>query len=273
MDLTEKVLAYQRGELGWYPLHQIFYAETQRFVLSLGYGEEDAHEFFYFTLERLKTIARQFIFSGFKFKTYLSRCIEWQWKSYQRKIWQDQKRELEACIASSRMSQTCDMGTAFSYDEVASTNDDPCLVCSDPPIGPAPETSDLIRDIRSLKTNDRHLLVIALRNCLAMEDELCILLARHLGASASWIMALVDQLRQSLSASLEQKTYLRDRYLAHIHASPGTSRPLTRRVLAPKIHPYHKDIAAVLGIPKGTIDSIMWSSRERMKKAQLLGKK
>jgi len=254
MDLTQKILDYQAGKYTWREISIDLYEATRVFVRCKGASDEAAHELFYYSQSRLKYCAHRFLDKGFRFSTYLRRALEWQWRSWQQRNTVALAAERRANEASLVMGYQHTMQVVSAHNPQAVTEQvvwmrpdaDHDALAGDQSHEPASHGS--IRTFKGLRLIHRRLVVIALRNCLAMDDARCHRLASHIAADPLWLFGMVDDLRGRLIQA----------------APPGKGQ---RRMYSRRKHPYHKEIAEVLHIPKGSVDSILHNSRLHLFKA------
>jgi hypothetical protein len=254
MNLTQKILAYQEAKYPWHNLYKDLYEACTAFLIKQGRAFEEAHEVFFFCLPRLQRIAEKFIHQDSPFEHYLFQCLSWQYRTYKKKLRHKEQQETQFyynCALSG-------IGNSYSNDQdVEELIMEPVQLT----YGQRIETDKTSISYRDLRPKHRRLLIIALRNFHFLDDEHCLMLADHIGANPQWIFSLVDSLRVRTIDLFNKRQQQKDKQLSRCllyNSSKSTSRSHLQR----KLHAFHKDIAEVLEISKGSVDSSLFYSRK-----------
>ena len=139
--------------------------------------------------------------------------------------------------------------------------------------GPRDQLSNCSK-FAKLPGESRRLAIVALKNCAVLTDELCLTLANKLGMDLTWLMDCRDELCELSRPRMDIYRILRERERAAAFAvrciAADEAEAIRRRERLQMIraqigrmnpYPRHQDIAKVLGIPKGTVDSSLYYVR------------
>jgi len=241
MNLTEKVLSYQRGETDWNSVFSELYTHTKTYVRKKGLSEDDSHELFYAVLGRLRKMVLAFKSSGRCFEVYLKTCLSYYIRTYRK----------QCAVLRIKEEQAGSVHTMMQAHETADSYEQSGL-----------QTVAGKQSVLTLTANQKRIVITALRNCLNLNDERCLLVSRAVGVHSDWLASCRDSLRATIHTQYSCKKELFDRRIAdrvQAIALHGKQIPEVRRI---RLYPKHVDIAYVLGIPKGTVDSIMHACRK-----------
>ncbi|ADN01542.1 hypothetical protein [Spirochaeta thermophila] len=259
--LTALVLAYQRGGV---PFEALFHYLAW-FVYTYPSREEERSDFLLFFYPRLKALARRFVYTGVPFLHYLRSSMRWQYRTFKR-VQQERaslerslvRREHEEAVLLFDPSMKLEEGEADAVmEEIVEWIR-----------GSAPHRKQrflclLLRELPSLPPRWERPLAAA----LDMEEERlagCFLMlqervterkARYLRLSRK-----INELRMEIRLledrlSREGKGCDRDAFRKGLERRRRQLARLERRRNGIPLKPRHSDIAEVLGIPKGTVDS------------------
>ena len=272
-SLTEKVLQYQKTRAGLHDLVSTLAPRVYQFPRrKMGWDEDACGEFYVFVHPRLLRLLDRFNDQGKPFESYLSAVLNWQLRNFAR----DRKRGERSWNVSLRL----DAG-----DPGEETKEEDSLE-------PAAEALHLperfIALIRS-EADHRNFLFMALKCARTIGPENAAALAAVSGVGQDRILGLSASLRE-MRAPREQRletfrarrnrAFAQARLLetellgeveperiAVLRASLAKARRRMRvamsRMARVKLAPTNCEIASVLGIPKGTVDSgLYWLKRK-----------
>jgi len=244
MSLTEYVSAIQTGTCDWNDLYPHLYEYVWRFACRGGLDEDEAHEFFFEILGRLMRMTKNYKDQGKSFEALLNTSLMYQLRSYKRKKCLNRTHEYH-------------IGCEILYEQSHVSHG---LVAERSVV----QAKGAIASMDDCSVDARRCIVSAMRNCLSMDDERCAALSKAFGLDNNWILSCRDELRARIHPRYVQSRTVADirsgrRVMAILRGCPPP-RSATIRV-----HPRHSDLAEVLGIPKGTVDSIMFACRKLAK--------
>ena len=266
-NLTERVLEYQRSRNGLDGLvaeiaPRVLHYPKRRF----GWDEDACSEFYLFFHPRLLRVLDRFRDQGKPFESYLSSVLHWQARSFARRRKKDER------------------AWAMGFRLVPAAEPDPQEVI-DPAGSPAPWRVELPR----LGPSDRKgLLYLVLKCCRRLDPGGVSAAAAATGVDPRRLAGMVEQLRAGLEPVERRLVVLRERrnrafsearlLEAELAGRPddGTAEALRLRLAAAnrrmntamarmarvRRDPTNREVARVLGVPKGTVDSgLFWLKR------------
>jgi RNA polymerase sigma factor (sigma-70 family) len=274
-ELNEQVLRYQRTGEGLEQLLAMLSARVYAYPRTRGSRcEDDAGEFYLLCYPRLLRTLRRFREQGKPFEWYLQSVLRWQYLSYLRA-----RRRRERQWSSGSLSVLWDPPPAEPEPRAA-------------PPGLAAEAAELFRleEGGRVRRGERtRLLVWALKRVRELGPEE----VGHLAVLSGWAVERLEQacayLRQALQPH-EQRLRLLAGRRAGAYAElclleqelPREADPARREVLARRLErtrrrlrrsqagiagvrlaPSNREIAAALGLPKGTVDTALFSLKRR----------
>jgi DNA-directed RNA polymerase specialized sigma24 family protein len=275
-ELNEQVLRYQATGQGLQELLSLLSARVYAYPRLRGSRcEDDAGEFYLLCYPRLVRTLQRFREQGKPFEWYLQSVLRWQYLAFVRA-----RRRRERQWAS---------GSLAAFWEPPPLEPEPGL---DPP-GLRRQAEGLFRleagGRRVRRAERTRLLVWALKRVRVLSEEEVQELAELSGFSPELLGQACARLRQALlphERRLELLAGRRTRAYAALclleqelarEAEPARREALERRVqkarralgrsqrriAAVRLAPSNREIAAALGLPKGTVDSALYSLRRR----------
>jgi hypothetical protein len=269
MEITEKVLCYQQGHWSWTDLWRHANCLIEEFFEQAKVPDEYQVGFLNSFEPRLLNMIESFEYRGMPFGALLRRSLHLHLKT----IYAEARKER---IRFNYYSATTGDPAACA---LVSEN---CVTETRPATPQTPGTrsqSSGRKRFAELPVADRRLIICAFKNCLQLDDRLCRALSERYGLALSWILNCRDRLTETIRDRLEAHTALRDKLhrLRMDHCcpvGPENLRDMDRhfrrelriirleqRLRGTCICPRHQDIALVLGIPKGSVDSSLFYVR------------
>ena len=274
--MTDWVISYQQGKVpyeaisGYISLYVYDYPRrTKR------WDQDRCSDFFVFVHPRLKKMADSFVFSGYPFEAYLNVTLKHQMNSFLRKLQEKELKESLFCRICASGSLE-DEGSFYRiYDTFNYEIREPDLT------------------YRGRITQNRmrkRLLFIALSNPYSLDDNLIARVSEVTGYSAECIsrtcLAVKDKIHEKRDALQHMKERRNGCYFQILVIQSrimNETDPERRIWLEEEIHRLrlriervskkikakasclvsHKDLAQVLGIPKGTIDYSIFAIRRK----------
>lgn len=272
-DLTERVLAYQRSRRGLDGL----VAEIAPYVLRyprrrFGWDEDACGEFYLFVHPRLVRALGRFRDQGKPFEAYLASVLHWQARSFARRL----RRDEQAWALGPRLAAACGGATGEGADAEA--------IASPPLVSPGGAAADLRAADR------RHLLFLVLKCCRRLGPGGIAAAAAATGVDPVRLAALVERLQASLEPAERRLEMLRerrnrafsearrleadlerlpdaeaaDRLRHRLEAARRRMRAAMARMSRVRRDPTNREVARVLGVPKGTVDCGLFLLKRRL---------
>jgi DNA-directed RNA polymerase specialized sigma24 family protein len=283
-NLTEKVLHYQRTGQGLGDIVNDLAPRVYHFPRrTMGWDEDACGEFYVFVHPRILRLVERFRNQGKPFESYLWAVLSWQVRNFARERGQ-REREWRVSLRMDPGEQA-DCGPADAPGRAPAGV--PVLV--PPAVDPsALPCTDMARAIRS-PADRRNFLFLVLKCSRQLDSARAPQFAAMAGVNASRLLDLVDTLRdmrtgrerrlqkfasrrnRAFAKILLLQTELRNEVEAgKIDALREALRRARQRMRSSAAHmarvgmsPTNREIAAVLGIPKGTVDSgLYWLKRK-----------
>ncbi len=285
-SLTEQVLAYQQTGKGYPRLAEavslVVYNYPRR---CCGFTEDDRGDFLLFFHPRISALVRRFRPMGKPFEVYLRSTLRWQLKSYAARKTRSQRRD--------RLFSRQDMWSDLTGDPVCAPGceeDEPCSW--DRILGAqrnaTTDEAGRLRD-RSLR---KRLLIAGMKSSATLLPSEVDRLVRLTGISIKEIAHQCEVLRLRASSRLARyevlsarrnRTFVRMQCLQEeVRETPAgdrlerlqrSYRKLARRFARASREatavirtPTHREIADVLGVPKGSVDSGIFYLRSAIEK-------
>ena len=205
-----------------------------RYPLWHGGTEDDCAEFLLYVRPRLPAIVARYEDQGKPFTAYLGVCLRYLWLSYCRRA-QRQRRQRES---DARIGRT--------------------LLASAAPAAPAWKARSIERPILR-----RRIVAAAVKACCELNDTQVVVLAKSTGRED--LAELIERGRRCVGTSRAHKLRKRmSRGLAHrlagadnqyARAYAGAAAQLRRVRNAPT----NREVAEILGVPKGTVDTWLFT--------------
>jgi hypothetical protein len=278
-NLTKAIIRYKQTGKGLDLIMQHINIAAYCFAKQNRYcREDDCSEFLLSFYPRINAVIRRYRVSGLDFEAYLQSCFIWHMKSYLatriRKTRQESILYQESCEAFLIENET----TLWEVHEA-----EPELILvpqSDEPEG--------------VTRNSLRILLLALKCANEVNDRIINRVASRIGTHSSIVFHFVEILRTTMRnrtrriqflIEKRRRTYFRLHYFLELrrtcrdrfraiklemqirkekHRHEAVNRILS---ITPK-SPSHSDIARILGLPKGTIDSGYFYIRRLQKRLQ-----
>jgi hypothetical protein len=270
-SLTSRVLEYQRSQTGLEGL----VAEIAPRVLQyprwrFGWDEDACSEFYLFFHPRLLRVLCRFRDQGKPFESYLSSVLCWQARSFARR----RKKDEQAWAMGFRLAPAA----ATEPDEV-----------HDPGGWPARSPVPWGLSSTRLRASDRKsLLYLVLKCCRRLDPDELAAAAEATGVDPHRLAGFVERLRAGLEPVERRLAILRERRNRAFSEArlletelagwpdPGAAEVLRLRLTAAnrrmsaavarmarvRRDPTNREVALVLGVPKGTVDcGLFWLKR------------
>ena len=268
-ELTMKIIAYKRTGKNLAGLIEEVALLVYEFpVKKLHWGEDDCSDFFCWFFPRVPSLIERFRYIGKDFEAYLYVTLKWQCRTYAVKR-KDKRREYSIICRRDFWPQ------GWEEDSFA---------CEHPP-ALLTETARKIFRVEGEKITDstskRRLIYITLKGADYITCHVVETVAALTGIDEDWIYTCVERLKKGMASKKERMELLRQKRnrtflrIYRIHEDMfrdydcRNKETLLNKLIQEKkrlaavidemsrvpASPTHKDIAAVLGIPKGSIDS------------------
>jgi len=263
-SLTQSVVDYQKGVI---PLDEVRNLVLLEAFRHLGRyrrkGEDEVSEFLLQFHGRIEGLLGRFRCQGLPFRHFLLRSLRWQWNTFR----SDRSRERR----QARLATDVGLGAADG-ESVAESEHNWQM---------PPTLTPLTR---------KRLVLLALKAAPWLEDGHLEVLCRETGLDLSWLQAcrhrlqeMTDQRRGRRRSLVEKRSEVFYRRLmaedeARQEADPerrevherraslyrNRLRNLTRRQQSVTEAPTHRDLAQLLGMPKGSVDSSLYHLKKQM---------
>lgn len=250
MDLTEKVLSFQQGCWTWSNLWESIVYELDDYLDKKKLTHDERTAFLQRFESRAFSMAERFSYFGKTFRALLFTTVRFQLKNF----YNDR----------SRMQRMERLSVELAAYEASLSPLEPSRRCH----ATIAESTSTHRTVSDLDGGEKRVLIVALKNCHALDDEIAAKVARKLGLSVEWLLNSRDELRElSLERNrrveaLRRKTNIRQSWVNYLENDASEirelktqNREMTERIDKMNPYPHHFQIAEILGIPKGTIDS------------------
>lgn len=273
--LTELVVNYKETGEGFDEIARRMSALVYEFPMQYrGFDEDDSGEFLLFLYPRFLRFIENFSPAGKPFENYFRRSLRWQIKSYATRM-----KNRRARYKAEECPGLWPDGCVYGEEEVRESG---TLY--------GPEFFDRSGEEPSIAdTRKRRLVVLALKGCTGMDDHQLERVARQIGISPPWLVlqrdrleerlrkkdprlatlrrrrntafATIVQVQGELSGCIEPRRRARLAHRLKVHRKRlETARALLSRV---PLRPTNDEIALILGIPKGSVDSTMYYLRKQ----------
>lgn len=268
MDLTEKVLQYQRGNCDWNDIWADLEWRIHEMIGKKLPDESTRSDLIDAMNERFKRMAQRFEYQGKDFLALVYRSVQFQVRSFK-------NQQARRAALNKRYE-------LLTIQREAERQADPD---SRSPRLPAPRFDMMHPDaveFASLPVETRRVLLAAFRNSHVLTDRHLLILARRFKLSFDWLFCIREEMKDSIFAKLEQVRHAQSsieaiqvREQAGLSADETTRRiplevqpscliPRLRQRLA-RMHPYPQQavMSACLKVPAGTISSALSQLRLR----------
>ncbi len=258
MELTEKILLYQQGAWTW---DDIWNDLQVVIIKSVDYEIRDnsaTSQFLDKMHSRCQSMAGVFAYHGKLFEAYLSVHVKYALRSFKK-------------AAKTRILREI----SYQNLSVRSHGEPDGMCCADSAQSKYYCNVDLPFDFASVSTESRRVVLTALKNPFCLNDSLIQTIARQCAVPASWLFCRCEELKEGLQRKLIIKQKIEGQ-LAAIQMQlevagiddtlrlrlQATRNRLQERWKQTRLFPHHRDMAACLQIPKGTIDSSFYYLRQ-----------
>ena len=268
-NLTEKVLTFQRTRAG---LEEIVNEVAPRIYQfprrKMGWDEDACGEFYLYFHPRLLRLIGRFQNQGKPFESYLGSILGWQLRNFAR----ERKRADREWKVSLRLEPGDGFGPAIGGPD-------------EEPAGLPPDAAALIRSA----ADRRSFLFLVLKYCRAIDTNNAALIANIAGICPERLLAIAAELKAMRASREIRLETFRDRrnrafararileaeiqteidpqrkeaILTALDRSRRRMKAAMERMACVSIAPTNMQIAQVLGVPKGTVDSgLYWLKRK-----------
>jgi hypothetical protein len=274
--LTELVITYKATGRGLQEIVDRMSTMAYTFPRNYrGFDEDDAGEFLLFLYPKLPKLVDKFYPTGTPFEHYFKRCLRFQVKSYATAL-RSRRARYKAEMSPGLWPDGCVYGEEEVREDEASYGGDF--------FDRAQERPSLADPLR------RRLLVLVLKVCVDLEDSQLRRIAKKLDVSAPWLIVQRDRIEERLRKKDPRLAILRGRrnsafativqvqgelsrcgepvrrqrleHRLRVHLKRlDTARSLIARV---PLRPTNDEIAEILEIPKGSVDSTLYYLRNGM---------
>jgi hypothetical protein len=268
-DYTQAVIAYQRTGLGGEKLLNALSLFVYRYPRRYSWcTEDDCSDFFLVFFPRLRRIIKRYSYCGRPFETYLRSCLRWHLLSFSGR-------------RRARLCRERVLGSPEAWGMVHENENEPVLG-AEPPAYSRPVSYPVDARGRLVSVHGVRQVVLLLMKCvLDAGDQLIEHVAYVTGYDPHWLYHATERLRITMArrqARLEylcrkrcacffQILMLRDELnncceperRADLRRRSETEhrrfRAIGREIASVPRSPTHEEIARILGIPKGSVDS------------------
>ena len=276
-SLTEKVLHFKNTGEGQTELFSQIRILIYFFPRKCGgWNAEDSSDFFCFFQDRISRIIARFTYQGKSFSSYLSSCIRFQMICFQRQA--IKAREHRECLC--REEEVAAEEITYNYSKKPLNFE---LIQ-----GKTPKNSPL-GNLACTQTRKK-ILLLCLKSCYYLDSQTIDHIAAIIEMPGQNLHYLVQELKKDLDAATPRIETLRQKrmelfLMLHFYqkrrseeASPDKfpqwnrlcdhyRRRLSKvqnTIYKTRVEPRHEDIARVLGLPKGTVDSSLFTLKKKM---------
>lgn len=273
-SLTEKVLQYQKTREGLHDIVNELAPRVYQFPRKkMGWDEDACGEFYVFVHPRLIRLLDRFTDQGKPFESYLSAVLNWQLRNFAR----DRKRGERSWNVSLRLDIADPEAQEMDGRRESESAAERAF------------TSGGLASLIKSDADRRNFLFLALKCARTIGPENAAVLAAVSGVDEGRVLSLSASLRdmraprelrletfrsrrnrafaQARLLETELQTEVENERIALLRASLAKARRRMRAAMARmarvKIAPTNLEIARVVGVPKGTVDSgLYWLKRK-----------
>lgn len=292
-SLTEEVLDFQRTGRDWDGLFTRLAVEVYTYPRRWkGLDEDDCSDFYCLFYPELRGLVTRFVYRGRPFEVYLRVTMKWRLRSFSSRCKHTRlcKRVLEEEISwASEGEPRYENGDAASppdREEVA--EQEASLTAIDP------TARRILRIDGNNRISDRvirkRVLFLAMMGAATMTQEMIARVAYLTGENVTWLEDRFNELRARIAARHRRVEHLRERRNLHffriccIQAQISAVEDVALRrglfeamirektflantleeISRVRAAPAHSDIADILGVPKGSVDSGLFYLRNSL---------
>ena len=260
----------------------------------LKWDDDDVGDFFCTFFPKIEGIIDRFIFTGKPFEAYLASSIRWQLKTFAKKKAM-QRAEDRVIKEESQFWYMCDLQAQRCYPIPGAGS----LMVEDHQGGYSAEVSRVLRIESDGRIGDpawaRRFLYLLLRNVTIIDDSLLEHAAGLSGFEPDYILGCATELRERLEEkknrcrllsekrntlyirilqlaglmSEETESGRRSDYQRQIGLAKNRIKKIDRDLQSSSFLPTHMDIAEVLGVAKGSVDSGLYYLRKAFSACEL----
>ncbi len=276
-SLTDAILSFKRTGIGLDELVKqisiVVYFFPHR---KLGWDEDDCGEFFCYFYPKLPGLIARFQYTGRPFEAFLAVTLKWQLKTFA-------ARKNQELVRSRVLAREGYLGEEHTYCLPQEPGDDG-LSPDGPPLLTA-EARRLLKVDEEGKIADRcicrRMLFLVLQSCLTLPAHLVEEVARLIRCDTVWLYVKIQEVRARTEERRLRVARLREKRNCHFFkifclqeqlalvCEQEVRQELFRQMLREKrrlletigeiarvpLCPTHCDIAEVLSVPKGSVDS------------------
>ena len=274
--MTDMVISYQQGKVPYEAISGYICLFVYDFPRRTKHWDQDrCSDFFVFVHPRLRKMADSFVFFGSPFEAYLTKTLKHQMNSFLKKMQEKELKESLFC----RMCASGSLEDEGSFYKIYDTFNYEIRE-------PDPTYRSRIAENRMRK----RLLFIALSNPYSLDDNLIARVSEVTGYSADCISRACLAVKEKIQEKRDALQHMKERrngcyfQILVIQSRIMNETDPERRIwLEEEIHRLrlriervskkikakasclvsHKDLAQVLGIPKGTIDYSIFAIRRK----------
>ncbi|MFW5747184.1 MAG: hypothetical protein ACOCX6_00150 [bacterium] len=281
-SITDAVLEYQRCRiLTIQILHTAGTILYEYLLKKTDLTDDERNDFFCYFYPKIPTLFDRFVYSGTPFEGYMLVSARWQLKSF---VYRARRREArDSHLELSAWREECSPG--YSLITPFATSGEAAAELQHV-FGIDPQTGAIQK-----KGSGRKILYVTMRGAMYVTDTMLSRVSQTVGCDLEWLYNCTQKLKRRMEKrnirleSLKQRRnglYLK---ILDLHRSielavdPDLRADLCGRLFSLQRHlrnalteishsttePSHKDIAEVLGIPKGSVDSGMHGLKHRVK--------
>jgi hypothetical protein len=267
-SLTEKVLAFQRSNHGYDELvcalsPRIYQYPRQK----LGWDEDSCGDFYLFFRPRLARLLRKFKDQGKPFENYLCSVLSWQLKNFARerrrsergwsvslrlRLVEDEPDEGDERLFPDPMDPRLPLILNRDYDRRNFLL--LCLKC----VGIlSPGRLAGLSELTGVSPQTLHELVCSLKERVAKKEKRLACFRERRNRAFALCRLLETELRE------ETDPVRREALSARLGKARARMRTAMQRMSKVMLNPTNRDLAEVMGMPKGTVDSgLFWLKRK-----------
>lgn len=287
LSLTEKVIRYQETGAGLREITEEILVTVYRYPrVQRGFSEDDCGEFCLHFYPRIERILSRFTYTGLPFEAYLASNVRWQFKSYAAFRRSRERlqtvRNLELLVEFRQQQRRkidetngcgCDSGTVPQWMARAFH-----LAADGTPRSPVVA---------------KRLFILAMKGCCELDDDQLVVVANMTGEDPEQTVEFASALRESMTRRERRAAKLRERrnraFLKlrmlqdrrDITPDGEGTAELDRQIVNTRMrlkmarlclsrvprHPTHDDLARIMSIPRGTVDSSLYYLRQALERA------
>ncbi len=286
-SLTEAILTFKRSGQGLDEIVKQIGIEVYSFPRrKLGWDEDDCSEFFCYFYPKLPRLVGRFRYTGKPFEAFLAVTLKWQLKTFA-------ARKNQELLRSRVLAREGFVGEEHTYCLPEDPADDaraevrPPLLTEEARKALKVEEDGTIAD----RCICRRLLFLVLQSCLSLPSLFTDEIARMIRCDAAWLYEKIEEIRSRTEERRARVSCLKEKRNNHFFkiyclqeqlslvCELEVKRELVRQMVREKrrlldtigeisrvpLCPTHCDIAEVLGVPKGSVDSGLYYLKDSLR--------